>query len=189
MQAIADVALRLRKVHGSGYAHRALKPANVMWLPPLGHWTPVDGGSAARIGETVPLVFTLAYAPPEAVQAWVAARSHALVSAACDAWALGVIAFELLTGRPALDVFMAGRDEVRHTHSAPVHAVQNPNPHGHSCTHHMAPALSAPARCSLQHSTRHDRLYSCCAADTGCRITRAADACAIPPDRAAINQS
>lgn len=72
-----------------------------------------DYTAAAPLGDSAPLASALGYSPPEAVQASVAARSHTVVSAAADVWSLGVVAFEVLTGRPALQVAALGREEVR----------------------------------------------------------------------------
>ena len=43
------------------------------------------------------LSFSLLYAPPEIIEAVVARRDYVPVDTAADVWALGVIAFELLT--------------------------------------------------------------------------------------------
>jgi serine/threonine protein kinase len=69
VQVLANVALRLAEFHAAGYVHRDLKPANVMWLPRENRWTVIDFGCAGRVGESVPLSFTLVYAAPEVVSA------------------------------------------------------------------------------------------------------------------------
>ena len=48
-------------------------------------------------GDTAPLQFTLPYAPPEVVTAYQQGQHTIVASAATDIWALGVIAYELLT--------------------------------------------------------------------------------------------
>lgn len=112
LQAIMDAARSLQQLHRAGYAHRDVKPANLLWLPRERRWVLSDYTAAAPLGDSAPLASALGYSPPEAVQASVAARSHTAASAAADAWSLGVVAFELLTGRPALQVAMLGREEV-----------------------------------------------------------------------------
>eukprot|EP00892_Ulva_mutabilis_P004417 jgi/Ulvmu1/2347/UM013_0195.1 len=112
MPVLANIAKRLEDMHNAGYAHRDLKPGNVMWLPRENQWTLIDFGAAGRIGEEAPLTFTFAYAAPEVLAALHRGESSVAVSPAVDAWALGVMIFELLTGRPAFDVFMKGRDSV-----------------------------------------------------------------------------
>jgi eukaryotic-like serine/threonine-protein kinase len=115
MQVLANVAKRLEAMHKAGYAHRDLKPANVMWLPRENQWTLIDFGCAAKIGQEAPLSFTLAYAAPEVIRVWHQGGKTCEATAAVDAWSLGVMVYELLTGRPAFDVFMQGRDAVRST--------------------------------------------------------------------------
>jgi serine/threonine protein kinase len=56
-------------------------------------------------GEATQLIFTLSYAAPEVIAAFEAgARSH-IVSPAADVWALGLIAFEMLTGERTFPPF------------------------------------------------------------------------------------
>jgi serine/threonine protein kinase len=113
VQVLANVALRLAEFHSAGYVHRDLKPANVMWLPRENRWTVIDFGCAARTGTEAPLSFTLVYAAPEVINA-VRADSRTIKAApALDTWALGVMAFELLSGEPAFHVLSDGKEEVR----------------------------------------------------------------------------
>eukprot|EP00892_Ulva_mutabilis_P000987 jgi/Ulvmu1/1088/UM106_0004.1 len=105
---LSNISKRLADMHEAGYAHRDLKPANIMWLSCQSRWTIINFGGVERIGQRAPLRFTLAYAAPE-----VAAASHRNdkrmeCRAALDAWSLGVIAFELLTGAPAFDLLEDG---------------------------------------------------------------------------------
>ena len=100
MQIIGQVASCLAELHGQGWVHRDLKPGNIMYLPRTASWTLIDFGLAARIEETACLGFTLAYAAPEVIVAAHQGSKSATADAAVDAWALGVMAFELLTGRP-----------------------------------------------------------------------------------------
>eukprot|EP00892_Ulva_mutabilis_P008118 jgi/Ulvmu1/5679/UM024_0026.1 len=109
---LSNVAARLAVMHDAGLVHRDLKPANVMWLPRENRWTVIDFGCVARIGELAPLSFTLAYAPPEVVVAHEAGAAHLEASAALDAWSLGVMAYELLTGAPAFKFLTDGRAKV-----------------------------------------------------------------------------
>ena len=100
MQVLAHVAKRLQALHAAGYVHRDLKPANVMWLPRENRWTLIDFGCAAAAGGKAPLAFTLRYAAPEVVAAWQTGAGSVLVTPALDAWSLGVMAVELLSGEP-----------------------------------------------------------------------------------------
>eukprot|EP00892_Ulva_mutabilis_P011411 jgi/Ulvmu1/8642/UM046_0047.1 len=109
---LANVAARLRDMHAAGYAHRDLKPPNVMWLPRENRWTVIDFGCAARIGETAPLSFTLAYAAPEVIAAMHAGERTIAATGALDVWAVGVMAFEMLTGATAFAMPFVSKDDV-----------------------------------------------------------------------------
>ena len=109
LQVLSNISKRLSDMHEAGYVHRDLKPANVMWLPRQNRWTVIDFGCVARIGQTAPLSFTLAYAAPEVVAAYQRQEVRVQCSPALDAWSLGVLAFELLTGAPAFDLVAEGR--------------------------------------------------------------------------------
>jgi serine/threonine protein kinase len=124
LQVIQHLAMRLEVLHAAGYVHRDLKPANVMWLPRENRWTVIDFGCAAEVGKDVAIAFTLAYAAPEVVEAYRAGQKTMVVNPAIDAWSLGVMAYEVLTGRPAVDINM-DREEVRmqDMHDADMHAV------------------------------------------------------------------
>eukprot|EP00892_Ulva_mutabilis_P004148 jgi/Ulvmu1/2104/UM125_0008.1 len=109
---LSNISQRLADMHDAGYVHRDLKPANVMWLPRENRWTVIDFGCVARIGESVSLSFTLAYAAPEVVHCVYANQYTMEASPALDAWSLGVMAFELLTGAPAFQMVTDGRCKV-----------------------------------------------------------------------------
>ena len=113
---LAHVATRLRDMHDAGYVHRDIKPENMMFLQRENRWTVIDFGCAARAGEVAPLAYTLVYAPPEVAEALDTGTRTIQVTPAMDAWALGVVAFELLTGQSAFKLVIEGRDSVRYQH-------------------------------------------------------------------------
>jgi eukaryotic-like serine/threonine-protein kinase len=112
LQMLSNISARLADMHEAGFVHRDLKPANVMWLPRENRWTVIDFGCAARIGAPAPLSFTLAYAAPEVVHAFEMGAKSIESTPALDAWSLGVMAFELLTGLPAFRLVTDGRSKV-----------------------------------------------------------------------------
>ncbi|MCX5766349.1 MAG: serine/threonine-protein kinase [Gemmatimonadetes bacterium] len=93
---LAQVADGLQHAHERGVIHRDVKPANVL-LDADGHAVVSDFGiarrdGAPRITETGMVVGTWAYMSPEQ-------RTGDALTAATDQYALGVLAFEALTGR------------------------------------------------------------------------------------------
>ena len=113
MQILSSICQRLKALHAAGYVHRDLKPASVMWLPRQNRWTLVDFSSIACIGSKAPLNSTFAYAAPEVIAAFTAGEPDVETSSALDAWSLGVIAFELLTGATAFKLLTDGAPRVR----------------------------------------------------------------------------
>lgn len=96
-----EVLAAVAHAHSKLVLHRDLKPANIL-VTPDGHVKLLDFGTAKilDLNAATPIVpttahahaFTLDYASPEQVQA-------GEVTTATDVYALGVILFELLTGR------------------------------------------------------------------------------------------
>eukprot|EP00892_Ulva_mutabilis_P002495 jgi/Ulvmu1/12246/UM086_0037.1 len=121
MQVLIHLATRLRLLHAAGWVHRDIKPGNILRRPRQHSWTLIDFGSTVREGAAVGLSYSLAYAPPEVVNAIEAAAPTLVASAKVDMWALGVIAYELLTQhhpfppkatRASVRAQIAGRDKL-----------------------------------------------------------------------------
>ncbi|MDI3403928.1 serine/threonine-protein kinase [Streptomyces cavernicola] len=96
---LAGVAAGLAHLHGRGWVHGDLKPANVLlaeggavWLADFGLTTELEGTHAY-----VPPLGTLDHVPPE----WWSERTGARgtkVRPAADVWAFGVVAHQVLSG-------------------------------------------------------------------------------------------
>jgi serine/threonine protein kinase len=102
--ALLDAIVALAQAHSAGIVHRDLKPSNLFFAEqPAGK--PVlkvldfgiakmdDGPSNMHATSTGMIMGTPSYMAPEQM------RSSKMVDARADIWALGVIAYELLTGR------------------------------------------------------------------------------------------
>ena len=106
LELLVSVADALSVVHRAGLAHRDVKPGNVM-LAPAGRVVLMDFGlvlpHADRAGHRS-VAGSLQYMAPEALSGDVAEGAASLV----DVYALGVLAYELLTGVAPFD----GREPV-----------------------------------------------------------------------------
>lgn len=112
-QVVSQVAACLREIHAAGFVHGAVKPAHIVLHRAQNRWALVDFDRAAAAGAVKPPDPMLPYAPPEAVVAAVSGQHGVFVDPAQDAWALGVVTFELLTGREAFYDNAYGEQQVR----------------------------------------------------------------------------
>lgn len=104
---LRDVLLALAHLHGRGWVHADVKPANLLYDASHARWVLADLGSARTPGRSgVGLgAGTPAYAAPERLSGQLDPRT--------DLYALGVVAFEALTGALPFD---GGPREVLRAH-------------------------------------------------------------------------
>lgn len=109
LELVLDVCDALEHAHREGVLHRDLKPANVLIDTSSGRARPklldfgiaraADDTDAALLTDTGQIVGTLSYMSPEQ-----AAGARESIDERSDVYALGVLAYELLTGRLPLEV-------------------------------------------------------------------------------------
>ena len=115
---LKQVLYALREAHGAGVFHRDIKPPNLLIYAYMGDEScvklldfgvakPVDAdlGGPANLTKKGALVGTPRYMAPEQI------FGHEL-SASADLYSLGLVAYEMLTGRPAMDA-RTNKDRVR----------------------------------------------------------------------------
>jgi eukaryotic-like serine/threonine-protein kinase len=123
-----DVALGLGAAHRRGIVHRDVKPQNVLVgrdgsikLTDFGIVSVYKDMNAERVTTTGMTLGTVQYFPPEQAQG-------EIVSPAADVYALGIVMYEMLTGRPPFDGNNAVAVAIQHIENPPIPPSQfNPN--------------------------------------------------------------
>ena len=136
LQIIRDIATALDYAHSQGVIHRDVKPSNIM-VTPEGRAVLTDFGLALRahegtIGNTFGSVYYIA--PEQAV-------SSAAAVPQSDLYALGVVLYEMLTGRVPFDDVSAMSIALRH--------ISDPPPPPRAVNPDISPELEAVINCIL----------------------------------------
>ena len=110
---VGKLAVALQEAHAKGVIHRDLKPSNIMIKSTGQRREPVivdfglarrDDAGEARLTKTGQVMGTLDYMAPEQIRG-----DLKEIGPACDIYALGVILYELLTGRLPFQRLGTGR--------------------------------------------------------------------------------
>lgn len=105
---MAKVCSAVHGAHQRGVIHRDLKPANILVRDDgepkvldfgIARLVSADGNTSRSHTMTGEILGTLAYMSPEQISA-----DHDAIDIRTDVYALGVILYEILTGKPAFDV-------------------------------------------------------------------------------------
>ncbi len=123
-----DVAMGLSAAHRRGIVHRDVKPQNILIgrdgsikLTDFGIASVYKDINAERLTTTGMTLGTVQYYAPEQAQG-------EIVSAAADVYALGIVMYEMLTGRPPFDGDTPVAVAMQHLQDAPIPPSQyNPN--------------------------------------------------------------
>ncbi len=92
---LRQVCRALRRIHHEGLIHGDIKPENIR-VRPDGRLTLMDFGLMSPAGQVQAVRGTLAYMAPEVIQ-------RCRVDQRADLYALGALAYQLLTGRPPFE--------------------------------------------------------------------------------------
>ncbi len=114
---VGDVALALDYAHSRGLVHRDVKPGNIL-IDPQGQVKVTDFGIARAVDaqdatQTAAVFGTAAYCAPEQAQGFEVDRRT-------DVYALGVVLYELLTGRQPFSADTAVALAYQHVSSQPI---------------------------------------------------------------------
>jgi len=124
---LRKVAAALDKAHLAGIVHRDLKPANIM-LTSEGEPVIMDFGLARRnipgeaeLTQSGVVVGSPAYMAPEQVE-----QRNPEIGPATDIWALGIVLYQMVTGRPPFSGSVASIMGQIVTQQPPAPSTQNP---------------------------------------------------------------
>ncbi len=147
MEVVRRLALALHYAHERGVLHRDIKPSNIL-ISRAGAPMIIDFGvtraltadaGASLATESGQLLGTLAYMSPEQLEG-----GAAPIDQRADVYSLGVVAFELLAGRPPIDVRREplGRALWRLRHEEPERLV-------HACHRFLSSGIGAPTQAPI----------------------------------------
>lgn len=94
-----DVACALSQLHSMGLVQMDIRPANVMFFGKEGAWKLVDFENWAWAGQPADVSYALRYSSPEIPAADLAGDATIAADPSFDMFALGILAFEVMTGK------------------------------------------------------------------------------------------
>lgn len=115
VQVLSSVSGCMANMHEAGFVHRDFKSTSIIFQQTSMQFVCIGFHAAERVGASRPHSFVLEYAAPEVVQfqdEHPGEQKALEASTAMDAWSMGVVCMELLTGGPVFDVVTHGADRV-----------------------------------------------------------------------------
>lgn len=94
-----DVAAALSQLHSMGLVQMDIRPANIMFFGKEGAWKLVDFENWAWSGQAADVSYALRYTSPEIPAADLAGEATIAADPSMDMFALGILAFEVMTGK------------------------------------------------------------------------------------------
>jgi len=96
---LARVIRAVADLHSLNLVHGDIKLSNIVYFPKERKWKFIDLDTASGAGEEITICYTLEYASPEVVIAIEAGKTKMVATKPMDLFSLGIICFEVITGK------------------------------------------------------------------------------------------
>ena len=98
---LAELVLAVEELHGYNFAHRDIKPDNIL-IDSKGHIRLADFGSCIELNRDGLVTSTIAVGTPDYISPEIlrAQEGNVQYGKECDWWSVGIVLYEVLTGEP-----------------------------------------------------------------------------------------